>query len=93
MLLKTGQSVECLKSKRYLEHFKSIPSDWQELCFEHLVVRNSQGYSFGPCTGIQLQLDAGEVVASKDGLVYEPFKECCLWDCARYILHRKALPA
>ena len=62
----------------------------QELCFEHLVVRNSQGYSFGTCTGIQLQLDGGEVVASKDGLVYEPFKECrLLWDSAGHILERK----
>ncbi|CAL1145109.1 unnamed protein product [Cladocopium goreaui] len=50
----------------------------EELCFEHLVVRNSQGYSFGTCTGIQLQLDGGEVVASKDGLVYEPFKDFIL---------------
>ena len=38
-------------------------------------MRNSGGrYSFGPCTGVQLQLTDGEVMASKDGSNYEPFK-------------------
>eukprot|EP00913_Durusdinium_trenchii_P015660 g14720.t2 len=55
---------------------------FQELSFQHLVVRHRRGYDFGALSCAQLKLEVkaeGEaLVASTDGEVYWPFKEFIL---------------
>eukprot|EP00434_Breviolum_minutum_P027785 symbB.v1.2.024573.t1/scaffold2273.1/size83577/4 len=83
----TDEVLEVLSPKRTVTPRTPTPRErmenfmreiLEELHFEHLVVRNSSGYAFGPCGRAQLRLEGEEVMASKDGVVYQPFKDFIL---------------
>ena len=82
------QSIHAVILNRALKRIRVCSVGSQELHFEHLVVRNSSGYAFGPSGRAQLRLEGEEVMASKDGVVYQPFKACAFGHGLSYFSRR-----